>query len=160
MNCPKFRLGWPPFVPQVVITDGGYAETCDNGTTWHRKAEGLEQNHYLWEVAVDPADPDTLVASASLGPIQAHTHPFAESYMIRRSKGRPWERVSNGLPSPQGSIIYDLVTNPDEPGVFYAANNRGVFRSDDAGINWTRLEVAWPNRYLTQHQTDLAIIQV
>ena len=111
-------------------------------------------------MAVDPADPDTLVASASLGPIQAHTHPFAESYMIRRTKGQPWERVSTGLPLSKGSIIYDIVTNPHEPGVFYAANNRGVFRSDDTGIKWTRLEVAWPKRYETQHQTDLAITQV
>ena len=28
-----------------------------------------------------------------------------------------------------------------EPGVIYAANNRGLFRSDDAGRSWKALEL-------------------
>lgn len=157
---PKFQLGWPPFIPQLVITEGGYAETRDGGATWQRHAEGLEKNHYLWEVAVDPADPDTMIASAAIGPIQAHTHPFAESYLVRRAAGQPWQRVTSGLPAAKDSIVYDLATNPAEPGVFYAANNKGVFRSEDAGLNWRPLAIAWPQRYLKTHQADLAVVQI
>jgi hypothetical protein len=31
-----------------------------------------------------------------------------------------------------------------EPGVFYAANNHGVFRSANSGLSWEALPVPWP----------------
>ena len=155
---PKFQLGIPPFIPRIVVTRGGYAESADGGQTWRKKADGMEENHYLWDVAVDPADPETIVASASIGPIQAHTPPFTESFLIRRTAGKPWERVSDGLPSPAGSVIYDLATNPAEPGVFYAINNHGVFRSPDAGLHWQSLKIPWPARYERQHQLAVAVV--
>ena len=34
-----------------------------------------------------------------------------------------------------------------EPGVFYAANNQGLYRSPDAGITWQRLDIPWPDAY-------------
>lgn len=155
---PKLRVGIPPFVPRLIITEGGYAETWDGGATWNPKADGLEENHYLWDIAADPADPDTLLASASVGPIQAHNIPFADSYLIRRTKNQSWRRVSAGLPPSEGSVIYELAANPAEPGVFYAANNRGVLRSRDAGLSWEPLKIAWPARFLRQHQTALLIV--
>src|SRR5437667_104290 len=36
----------------------GYAESRDGGETWERFGEGL-RHHYLWGLAVDPANPDT-----------------------------------------------------------------------------------------------------
>ena len=156
---PAFRFGLPPFTPRLIVTRGGYAETADAGDSWQRKADGLESNHYLWDVAVDSADPETIIASASVSPIQAHTHPFTDSFLIRRTAGRPWERVSAGLPNARGSIIYDLAAVPGEPGVFYAANNHGVFRSADAGITWNALKIPWPARYHQQHQLALTIVR-
>jgi len=37
-----------------------------------------------------------------------------------------------------------LVANEAEPGVFYAANNKGVFRSADAGSSWEMVPIRWP----------------
>ena len=54
------------------ITSGrGYNESPDGGETWQRPDEGL-RHHYLWSVAVDPADPETIVISASSSPFAAH----------------------------------------------------------------------------------------
>ncbi len=60
------------------ITPGkGYNESQDGGESWQRPDEGL-QHHYLWGVAVDPADPETIVVSASSSPFVAHyTNPEA-----------------------------------------------------------------------------------
>ena len=33
------------------------------------------------------------------------------------------------------------------PGEFWAANNRGVYRSVDAGRSWERVTLAWPDAY-------------
>jgi hypothetical protein len=40
-----------------------YAESLDGGQTWSRFDEGLS-HHYLWGLAVDPTDPDTVVSGA------------------------------------------------------------------------------------------------
>jgi hypothetical protein len=152
---PKVTLSLPPVQPQVVMRAGGYAESRDGGATWETLDDGLDGNHYLWGVAVDPGDPDTVVASGASGPVQAHQRTFAETYLLRRTAGQPWQRVRDGLPEARGTMISVLATNESEPGVFYAANNRGVFRSVDAGISWQALPLAWPERYRTQHLTGI-----
>ncbi|HEV2653695.1 MAG TPA: glycosyl hydrolase [Ktedonobacteraceae bacterium] len=152
---PRLQVALPPFQPRVIMRAGGYAETTDGGATWKTIVDGLDANHYLWSVAVDAGNPDTIVASAAVGPIQAHRKGFAESYILRRTGGGAWQRISAGLPSPKGTIISSLVAA--EPGVFYAANNRGVFRSQDAGQSWQALAIAWPERYQTQHVKGMAL---
>jgi hypothetical protein len=53
-------------------------------------------------MAVDPADPNTIVVSASQSAWQAHSIERANSSVYRRSiendGGEEWKAVSNGLP--------------------------------------------------------------
>ena len=49
----------------------GYNESYDGGETWQHPNEGLA-HQYLWGVAVDPADPETIVVSSSPSPFAAH----------------------------------------------------------------------------------------
>jgi photosystem II stability/assembly factor-like uncharacterized protein len=125
----------------------GYAESRDGGETWRRIGDGL-RHHYLWSVAVDPADPETIVVSASSGPAEAHNATSANSTIYRRADGGPWREVRAGLPESQGTLVAVLATNQAEPGVFYLASNRGVFRSEDKGQAWERLAIDWPEPYL------------
>ncbi|HEY7125156.1 MAG TPA: glycosyl hydrolase [Ktedonobacterales bacterium] len=152
----------PEFVDEplgryVVMQKGGYAETRDGGATWETQTEGFG-HHYLWSVAVDPGNADTVLVSACRGPEQAHRPPTAESFLYRRTAGTPWQLVSEGLPEARGSLVYDLATNEAEPGVFYAATNRGAFRSADAGQSWEKLALAWPERYAKMHVRGTAIV--
>jgi hypothetical protein len=125
---------------------GGYAETLDGGTTWHGDDAGL-QHHYLWGLAVDPADPDAIVISAARGPRQAHDASAAEAFIYRRVRGTAWQRVDAGLPVPRGNRTYVLASHVAEPGVFFAANDRGIYRSPDAGRSWEQQSVSWPQGY-------------
>jgi len=122
----------------------GFVRSDDGGETWYRPDEGL-QYHYLWSVAVNPADPDTIVISASPGPQQAHSLPYAESAIYRRSDGDQWQQVQAGLPAPHGLLASVLATDQAEPGVFYAGNNQGIFRSEDTGFTWEKLSIPWPS---------------
>ena len=157
----KFRMfvrpAWPPLEPNVIMTAGGFAETYDGGASWEAVTDGL-QHHYLWGVAVDPADPDTIVASASIGPLQAH-RARATSFIYRRAATKSWRIVSEGLPEPRGTKVSVLAANEAEPGVFYALNNQGIFRSNDAGVTWKALDVAWPQRFRKQHPQGLAVVE-
>jgi photosystem II stability/assembly factor-like uncharacterized protein len=135
---------------------GGYLESPDGGDTWERHPEGLT-HHYLWGLAVDPQDPNTVLISASSGPMQAHSAGAAESTVYRREDGGPWQEVRGGLPDTEGTIA--SVLDAAEPGVFYALNNHGLYRSPDAGKNWERLDVSWPERYLRQHPQALLVTE-
>jgi len=121
----------------------GFVQSDDGGDSWYRPNEGLG-HHYLWSVAADPADADTIIISAAPGPQQAHNPMSAESAVYRRVAGRAWEQVQNGLPASHGMLASVLTVNAAEAGVFYAANNHGVFRSADAGVNWEKVPIDWP----------------
>jgi photosystem II stability/assembly factor-like uncharacterized protein len=120
----------------------GFVQSDDGGERWSRPDDGLTF-HYLWSVAADPSDPETLVISASPGPREAHTFATAESAIYRRSAGGAWQPATNGLPDTSGVLASVIATHDAEPGTFYAANNKGVFRSVDRGITWEELVIPW-----------------
>ena len=135
----------------------GYFESFDYGETWNRPIAGLK-HHYLYGLAVDSQDPQTVIVSASSGAWQAHYAEDARSFMYRRSEdGRPWEMISKGLPEPGGTMIAILVASSKNAGEFYAVSNRGIFCSTDSGISWKALDISWPRQYLSQHPWSLAI---
>lgn len=134
----------------------GYNESRDGGETWTQPDDGIER-HYLYGMAVDPGDPDTVLVSAAASPMAAHDYRAADATVYRRSGTGPWREVRAGLPDPGGSTRAMLATNPAEPGVFYAAGNRGLFRSADAGVSWERLPVPWREPYARQGAQALAV---
>jgi photosystem II stability/assembly factor-like uncharacterized protein len=93
----------------------GYFESFDYGKSWNMPEAGLK-HHYLYGLAVDPADPNTIVVSASQSARQAHSIERANSLVYRRSiendgEGE-WKAISNGLPQSEGTIIAVLAANP------------------------------------------------
>jgi len=121
----------------------GYFESDDAGESWSRQVDGL-QHRYLVGVAVDPADPNTVIVSAASGPFVAYSPRRAEAYVYRKTARSRYGLAMEGLPDGQGTIASRLATTPNEPGVIYAANNHGVFRTADAAQTWQALEIPWP----------------
>ncbi|EMA51051.1 WD40/YVTN/BNR-like repeat-containing protein [Halococcus salifodinae] len=143
----------------------GYAETHDAGETWVHPQEGLD-HRYCWSVAVDPADPDTVLLSSASGPRSAHNTDTAESYVYRKRGDSPtatgggvsWERLDDrGLPTGEG-VVRAVLAPGAAAGEFYAVNNRGLFFTTDAGDSWTRLGVEWPAAFESQTPRGLAVL--
>jgi photosystem II stability/assembly factor-like uncharacterized protein len=136
----------------------GYFESFDHGETWNRPTAGLG-HHYLYGLAVDSENPQTVIVSASSGAWQAHYGGLdTESFIYRRSEDdKEWKMISKGLPEPSGTIIPILAASLKNPGKFFALTNRGVFCSTDSGILWKALDILWPKEYLSQHPWSIAI---
>ncbi len=142
-----------------VAAGDGYAESRDGGLTWEWPMAGL-RHRYVWSVAADPGDPEVVIISAARGPREAHDPGSAASAVYRRVGGEEmWSEISIGLPEGKGTIVPELAANLSEPGVFYLASNRGVFRSLDAGLTWRRLDIPWPEEFRHQHVQGLAVCE-
>ncbi len=123
----------------------GYAESPDCGDTWEYPQEGLE-HQYVWGLAVDPGDPETVVISAASGAYSAHRTETAESYIYRRDTDSDgWSRMMDGLPDPDGTVRAVLATG--EAGEFFASTNRGILHSTDGARTWQTLPIDWPGEY-------------
>jgi photosystem II stability/assembly factor-like uncharacterized protein len=148
-----------PLAPGRIYSAAGdgYFESTDAGDSWRSPEAGL-QHRYLVAVAVDPADPDTVIVSATDGPFVAYRPQSAEAYVCRRTGRNRWEQAMSGLPEAKGTTASRFATHISEPGVIYAANNRGLFRSDDAGRSWKSLDVPWPEPGLGEGVEALACL--
>lgn len=113
----------------------GYNESRDWGATWAQPDAGIE-HHYLYGLAVDSGDPETVVVSAADSPRQAHSPQAAESTVYRRGGSGPWTEIRDGLPRARGTLRTLFAADPARSAVFYAANNRGLFSSTDGGQSW------------------------
>ena len=137
----------------------GYSESPDGGETWERFSDGLNL-HYLWGLAVDPAEPGRVVVSAADGPREAHVPAGARSEIYHRDRaGGPWQKATEGLLAAEGLVAAILAANEAEAGAFYALTNRGLHRSPDGGARWKRLEVAWSERYRHQRPGALVVVE-
>ena len=109
-------------------------------------------------VAVDPADPDAVIVSATDGLRSAYSPRSAEAYVYRKSGLKLWEQAMSGLPESKGTTATRFATHAGEPGVIYAANNRGLFKSDDSGRSWKALDLLWPEPGLANGVEALACL--
>jgi photosystem II stability/assembly factor-like uncharacterized protein len=150
-------------VPKRLYSSAGdgYFESFDYGESWKRPTAGL-RHHYLYGLAIDSGDPNTVIVSASIGPGKAYYSEDAESFVYRRSDdddGEKWKAISKGLPKPNGTTINILASNPKAAGEFYAVNNHGIFVSSDSGISWRGFDIQWPKEYLSQNPWAFAVRQ-
>jgi photosystem II stability/assembly factor-like uncharacterized protein len=135
----------------------GYYESTDAGDSWRSPHDGLK-HRYLVSVAADPADPDLVVVSATDGPRSAYSPRTAEAYVYRKTRLQGWQQAMSGLPDGKGTTASRFATHAGEPGVIYTANNRGLFKSVDAGRSWKALDVPWPKPGLADGVGALACL--
>ncbi|AUX09982.1 BNR/Asp-box repeat protein [Halalkaliarchaeum desulfuricum] len=135
-----------PDVPDRVYSAAGdgYAESEDAGRTWEQIHDGLE-HRYCWGLAVNPGDPDTVLVSAASTARNAHRR--GPSYLYRKRSND--DDTDGGTDEGKWRLLEDVeldvgegarrpvLASGTEPGVLYAACDDGLYRSVDAGVNWS-----------------------
>lgn len=137
---------------------GGFSESHDGGNTWETINTGLGDYTYLVNIAVDSANPDTIIASAAKNARTAYMPERASTVLVRRAYGEQWEIVQNGLPDADGASVFALAADDSTSGTFYAVNNTGVYQSIDSGKTWSNLPVKWPKSLLDERIFDLVLL--
>jgi hypothetical protein len=130
------ELAIHPGLPDTLraAAGDGWFESRDGGRSWSRPAEGLEVT-YFRSVAIDPADPEVVVASAASRPRSAYVAGYSDGRLYRRQGSGAWLRIAAGWPDPPGTIA-PLLTSGSEGNAIWAADERGVHVSSNAGQQW------------------------
>lgn len=136
-----------------VSAGDGYFESDDGGATWESPMSGMEVG-YLRSVAIDPGNPEEVVVSASSSPRSAYVAGRSDGRLYRRVSGDRWERVRNGWPEEPGTIA-PLLCAGARAGELWAADERGVHRSEDGGQRWVRV-AGYPSA--PQHLRGLRVV--
>jgi hypothetical protein len=114
---------------------GGFAESEDGGVTWHGEDAGLAW-HYLWGLAVDPADPETVVVSVSPGP--RHAHDATVPAQSGTQRGAIAGSTAAGAPTARGSR-----GGPPWAGYGYQGPEAAIYRRSGHGP-WQQVQDGLP----------------
>jgi photosystem II stability/assembly factor-like uncharacterized protein len=113
-----------PEQPDSLYAAGafGLAKTSDGGQSW----TPIRLVGCSYSIAVTPLDP-LIVYAGTCG------------YGIYKSidSGRTWAAVNSGLPTKL--VVWDLLIDPQEPSIIFAATGNGIFKSPDGGQTWNAI---------------------
>lgn len=133
------ELAIHPAAPDAlrVAAGDGYFESDDGGASWASPRDGLDVG-YLRSVAIDPGRADVMVVSAASGPRTTYVAGSADGRLYRRVGSSRWHRVTDGWPTHPRTIA-PLLASGARAGELWAADDRGVHRSDDGGASWRQV---------------------
>lgn len=143
----------------------GVFRTLDGGKSWE-KVLYIDKNTGAVQVAIDPQHPSVVYAdlwAGRQGPWENGQWDGPQSGLFKSTDGgKTWRKLINGLPTTeQGLKRIGFCIAPSDANRLYAtvdANNfSGIYRSDDAGENWSKIQT--DNR-LFGRGTDFAEIRV
>ncbi len=132
----------------------GVFKSTDGGKTFQNM--GLKNTHQIARVLTHPSDANT----AYVGAI-GHLWGYEGDRGLFKTEdgGKSWQKLTNGLPDDGKTGCIDLVMDPKNPKILYAAfyhrlrqpwhfysggTNGGVFKSTNGGKSWQKLSNGLP----------------
>src|ERR1035437_177593 len=126
----------------------GVFRTIDGGMTWE-KVLYKDENTGAVQVTIDPNNPQivfTAMWAGRLGPWENSTWNGKESGLYKSTDGGIiWKKITSGLPTTEQGLVRIgfCVAQSDSKRMYAtvdAASYGGIYRSDDAGESWIRMQ--------------------
>lgn len=133
----------------------GIFKSTDGGETFQNM--GLNETHQIARVITVPDNPDAVFVCA-VGHLWGTS---GDRGLFKTSNGgKSWEKLTNGLPNDGITGCTDLVIDPSNSDIMYAAfyhrlrqpwhfqsggENGGIFKTTDGGKSWRKLSSGLPN---------------
>ncbi len=143
----------------------GIYKSIDGGKTW--KNMGLKESHHIGRIVIHPKDPD-IIYVAALGHLYSDN---PERGLYKSSDGgKTWTNILNRVIDGRHIGVVDVVMHTQSPGILYASTfdkvrkpntyNLGgpgsrIFKTLDAGANWTELGGGLPKGMLGRIGIDI-----
>lgn len=105
----------------LLSSEEGLFSSNDGGETWNQVSGGI------WKVRLDG-----LVPHPKEDTVYAHG---AHGVYVSHDGGANWGPASTGLEGTQPSA---LVIDPANPSILYVGTDKGVYRTSNGGVTWTR----------------------
>jgi len=137
-----------------VSWGNGIYKSTDGGQTWTNM--GLEDTHQIARVVTHPTHRD-IVYVCAIGHLWGYSG--QRGLFKTTDGGKTWTKLTSGLPDDGKTGCTDLVMDPSNPDVLYAAMyqrlrrpwrfdsggpNGGIFKSTNGGKSWTKLTNGLP----------------
>jgi len=132
-----------------VSWGNGVYKSMDGGKTFLNK--GLKETHHIGRIVLHPQNPD-IAYVAAMGHLWGENK---ERGLYKTTDGgSTWQLLTNGLPSSGKEGCTDVVMDPSDPSILYAAyyyrirtgynfhsgsDRGGIFKSTDGGNSWKKL---------------------
>lgn len=123
-------------------TERGVFKSTDGGETWEKKLY-IDENTGISSLMMDPSNPRILYAATwehRRSPWYVKSGGPGSSVYKSTDGGESWEKIVKGLPEMMGKIGLSVsAANPNRVFAIVEAEKAvaGLYRSDDAGANWT-----------------------
>lgn len=149
-----YATGWQEGGPFSVSEDGGITwEFIEGGTFFSGINRGKDlytpaapgpATIHLHGLAVDPQN-DQIVYAGSIYDANSPTNfPLKGAHLWKSAdSGKTWQESDEGFPHQESTSVHDLVIDPRNTKVLYAATTRhesqkaiGIYKSIDAGKTW------------------------
>lgn len=108
----------------VATPGGGIWKTTNFGSTWQPLTDAVASWMTMYSVAVDPTNKNVVYAGNNAGTLIKST-----------DGGASWTSVGRYM----SGTVSKILINPTNTSNIFAAAQNGIFRSTDAGINWTKV---------------------
>jgi hypothetical protein len=125
-----------PTTPSTMYAGGvgGVWKSTDGGATWAAPSDDLA-SQFVGTIVMDPGDPQTLLAGT--GEMLYYDFVYGNGIYKSTDGGAHWTQ----LPGTAGQDFTNVnkIVYSAHPNVLYAATLSGVWRSMDAGANWSAI---------------------
>lgn len=131
-----------PRKPQAVFAgaDTGLFRSEDCGVNWHRVDCALNP-YAVWKLAVDQKNPDIMYAGTG--------SPSRAAFFRSGDAGKRWEKMPLEMPAKCAGVsrprMLAMAIDPDDASeVWVGVEEGGLFRTQDGGESWRRIDANVP----------------